>query len=111
MFTFSRDGGRTFARARAILHTAPTMFAIQTLERANGFPQIAVDPRSGRLHVTWSDYRNGDLDVFCSTSENEGKTWSPALRVNNDSPHNGADQFFQWMTVDPQDGSVNILFL
>ena len=40
------------------------MFAIDTLDRANGFPQIAIDPKSGRIYVTWSDYRNGDLDVF-----------------------------------------------
>ena len=110
MMTSSKDGGKTFARTRAILHPAPTMFAIQTLERANGFPQIAVDPRSGRLYVTWSDYRNGDLDVFCATSTGAGKTWSPAARVNNDSVHNGADQFFQWLAVDPQDGSANVLF-
>jgi hypothetical protein len=61
----SKDGGKTFSRARAVIHTAPIMFAVDTLERANGFPQIAIDPRSRRLYVTWSDYRNGDLDVFC----------------------------------------------
>jgi hypothetical protein len=110
MLTSSKDGGKTFTHARPVLHTAPTMFAIQTLERANGFPQIAVDPRSGRLYLTWSDYRNGDLDVFCATSTDAGKMWSPAVRVNNDSVHNGADQFFQWLAVDPRDGSVNVLF-
>ena len=108
--TSSRDGGKTFSRARAIIHTAPIMFAIQTLDRANGFPQIAIDPRSGRLYVTWSDYRNGDLDVFCATSMNKGRTWSAPVRVNNDPVHNGADQFFQWLAVDPVDGSANVLF-
>jgi hypothetical protein len=110
MFTSSRDGGRTFSRARAILHTAPIMFAIDTLDRANGFPQIAVDPKSKRLFVTWSDYRNGDIDVFVASSDDRGKHWSPAMRVNNDSIHNGAEQFFQWLAVDPIDGSVNAMF-
>src|ERR1700727_2969825 len=32
MLTSSRDGGQTFSRARPIIHTAPIMFAIQTLE-------------------------------------------------------------------------------
>src|SRR5580693_6983913 len=91
----SKDGGKTFSRARAIIHTAPIMFAVDTLERANGFPQIAIDPRSRRLYVTWSDYRNGDLDVFCSTSTDGGKKWSEPARVNNDPIHDGADQFFQ----------------
>jgi hypothetical protein len=106
----SRDGGKSFARARPILHTAPIMFAIDTLERANGFPQIAIDPRSRRLYVTWTDYRNGDLDAFCSTSTDGGKKWSEPTRVNNDALHNGADQFFQWMAVDPVDGSANVIF-
>jgi hypothetical protein len=110
MFTTSRDGGKSFSHARAIIHTAPIMFAMEALERANGFPQIAVDPKSKRLYVTWSDYRNGDIDVFLSSSENGGKRWSPAVRVNNDPVHDGADQFFQWLAVDPTDGSVNVMF-
>jgi len=108
--TSSRDGGKTFSRARAIIHTAPIMFAIQTLDRANGFPQIAIDPKSEPMYVTWSDYRNGDLDVFCATSSNQGRSWSAPVRVNNDAVHNGADQFFQWLAVDPVDGSASVLF-
>ena len=110
MFTSSRDGGKTFSRARAVIHTAPVMFAIETLDRANGFPQIGMDPKSGRLYVSWSDYRNGDLDVFVSRSDDRGKHWSAPTRVNNDPVHNGAEQFFQWLAVDPVDGSVSLLF-
>jgi len=113
VLTSSRDGGRHFSRSRTVIRTAPAMFAIQGVSRANGFPQIAVDPhtgRRGRLYVTWSDYRNGDLDVFCAASNNGGKSWSEPVRVNNDAVHNGADQYFQWMAVDPLDGSVNAVF-
>jgi hypothetical protein len=110
MLTSSRDGGQTFSHARAVIHTAPIMFAIQTLERANGFPQIAIDPKSKRLYITWSDYRNGDLDVFIASSDDGGKRWSEPVRVNNDPVHDGVEQFFQWLAVDPTDGSVNVLF-
>jgi hypothetical protein len=110
MLTTSRDGGKKFSRARAVIHTAPIMFAIDTLERANGFPQIGIDPKSKRLYVTWSDYRNGDLDIFVATSDDRGKHWSPPVRVNNDPVHDGADQFFQWLAVDPVDESVNVVF-
>ncbi len=110
MLTTSRDGGRTFSHASPVIHTAPIMFAIQTLERANGFPQIAIDPNSKRLYVTWSDYRNGDLDVFIAASDSGGKHWSAPVRVNNDPVHNGAEQFFQWLAVDPTDGSINVIF-
>jgi len=110
MLATSRDGGKSFSKARAIIHTAPIMFAIQTLERANGFPQIAIDPKSKRLYITWSDYRNGDLDVLISSSADGGKKWSEPIRVNDDPAHNGAEQFFQWLAVDPTDGSVDVLF-
>src|SRR5690349_13746918 len=110
MFAYSRDWGKSFSKARPIIHTAPIMFAIDTLDRANGFPQIAMDPKSKTLYVTWSDYRNGDLDIFVSSSSDGGKHWRPASRVNNDPVHNGAEQFFQWLAVDPVDGSVNVVF-
>src|SRR5258708_8517510 len=110
MLTSSHDGGKTFSHARPVIHTAPIMFAIQTLERANGFPQIAIDPKTKRLYVTWSDYRNGDLDVLLAMSDDGGKHWSAPARVNNDPVHNGAEQFFQWLAVDPTDGSVDVVF-
>lgn len=110
MLTSSRDGGKSFSRAKPAIHTAPTIFAVDTLERANGFPQIAIDPKTNHLYITWCDYRNGDLDVFISSSADKGKHWSPALRINDDTLHNGSEQFFQWLAVDPTDGSVNVLF-
>lgn len=110
----SRDGGRTFAPSRPIFDVGPPYFGgaggIPGLSRAMGFPQIGVDPRRGTLYVTWSDFRNGDVDVFLSRSADRGRTWSPPLRVNDDPVHDGADQFLQWMAVDPADGSVNVQF-
>ena len=109
-FTTSRDGGITFVPSRKILDTAPSYFTVEGVERSNGFPQIAVDVRTGRIFVTWADFRNGDVDVFCSTSMDQGRNWSRPVRVNNDALHNGADQFFQWLAVDPSDGSADVLF-
>ena len=114
-FTTSRDGGKTFAKVKDVIQSGPTMFAVQDFDRANGFPQIAVDARSGdhnhaHLYVTWSDTRNGDIDVFCARSVDGGKKWSAPVRVNSDTMHDGADQFFQWLTVDPVTGAVSILF-
>ncbi|HKS97451.1 MAG TPA: sialidase family protein [Terriglobia bacterium] len=110
VFTFSRDGGRSFVPPRCIVAVSPIMFHVQAVARANGFPVIAIDPRTGKLYVTWSDYRNGDVDVFCSASEDRGQTWSPAVRVNTDAVHDGADQFFHWLAVDPANGAVNVIF-
>ncbi len=109
----SQDGGKSFNSPRNIIHTAPAMFHLQSLSRGNGFPEIAIDPRPadrGRLYVAWSDYRNGDVDVFCLASGDRGRTWSPPVRVNSDPLHDGADQVFQWLAVDATDGSVNLIF-
>lgn len=110
VFTSSRDGGRTFERARNIIRTAPIMFHVEAVSRANGFPEIAIDPKTRRLYVTWSDYRNGEVDVFSSTSGDQGRTWSPALKVNSDPAHDGEDHFFQWLAVDPATGDDYVLF-
>jgi hypothetical protein len=50
------------------------------------------------------------MDVFCATSSDRGRNWSRAIRVNNDAVHNGADQFGQWLAVDPSDGSADVMF-
>jgi hypothetical protein len=114
VLTTSHDGGQKFSRTRNVIETAPIMFDVEAVARSNGFPQIGIDPRGGReggrLYVTWSDYRNGDVDVFCSSSRDHGKTWTAGVRVNTDPVHDGADQFFQWMAVDPADGSVDVVF-
>ena len=106
----SKDGGQTFSRSRTIVKTGPSYFTPSNVYRGNGFPEIGVDPRTNQLYVAWADYVNGDVDVFASTSKDRGKHWAPAVRVNNDPLHNGHDQFFQWLAVDPIDGSVNIVF-
>lgn len=113
VFTRSRDGGRSFEPSRDIIDIAPPYFEVSGVSRANGFPQIGIDPRAGsegRLYVTWSDYRNGDIDVFCVTSDNGGEDWSKPVRVNSDPIHNGADQFFQWLAVDPVGGDAYVVF-
>ncbi len=109
----SHDGGKTFSKSHSIIKTAPLYFAVAELDRANGFPQIAIDPRHGRkglLYVTWSDYRDGDIGVFCATSGDGGKSWSSPVRVNTNLPHDGTDQFFQWLAVDPATGAANVIF-
>jgi hypothetical protein len=107
-FTYSRNGGRSFAPSRSIVRIAPPYFQVADVSRANGFPQIGWS--KGVLYVTWSDYRHGDVDVFCITSRDRGRHWSRPVRVNNDPLHNGADQFFQWLAVDPAKGAAYVLF-
>jgi hypothetical protein len=114
VFTVSHDGGRHFAPSRSIVPVGPPYFGgatgIPGLARAMGFPQIGLDWRTGALYVTWSDFRNGDVDIFLSRSTDGGGTWSEALRVNDDPVHDGNDQFFQWLSVDPVRGDLYVQF-
>jgi hypothetical protein len=110
VFTTSRDGGKTFARSRRVIETAPPYFSIANFSRGNGFPNIAIEPKSHRLYVSWGDYRNGDIDIFVAASADRGKTWSAPTRVNDDPKHDGKDQFMQWIAVDPADGSAYVMF-
>jgi hypothetical protein len=63
------------------------------------------------VYINWIDERNGDTDVFVSSSRDGGVTWSAPARVNDDPRGNKRPQLFTWMAVDPSDGSVNIVFL
>lgn len=110
VFTYSKDGGRTFKKTRNVIDNAPIMFDVEGTMRSNGFPVIDMDHESGRLYVVWSDYRNGGVDVFCSTSVDRGKKWTPAVRINSDPIHDGADHFFQWLAVDQDTGAANVVF-
>jgi hypothetical protein len=117
-FTRSHDGGRSFEPSRVAIEVAPPYFGgaggIPGVSRVMGFPQIGVDARSekkgGALYLAWSDYRNGDVDVFCVSSTDHGRTWSKPVRVNSDPIHDGIDQFFQWMAVDSITGEVYVQF-
>jgi hypothetical protein len=114
----SRDGGKSFAPSRPVVNVAPPYFGgtggVGGISRVFGFPQIAVDARAGSsggtLYLSWSDYRNGDVDVFVAASRDRGRTWGTPLRVTTDSLHSGRDQFFQWLTVDPVNGDVYVQF-
>jgi len=110
VFAASHDGGQTFTPSRTIVKTGPSYFDPEQVFRGNGFPEIGIDPRNNQLFVSWSDYNNGDIDVFVASSKDRGKRWSDPVRVNNDALHNGYDQFFQWLAVDAVDGSVNLVF-
>jgi hypothetical protein len=114
VFTSSNDGGLRFAASHPVVSTGPPYFGeVPYVARVSGFPVLGMDVRKGhrgRLYLCWSDYTNGDVDVFIASSSDHGSTWSKPFRVNDDPVHNGKDQFFQWMAVDPVSGNVFVDF-
>ena len=85
--------------------------------RVNGLPSIAVDntngERRGWIYIVTGqkdlDPAGNDPDVILYRSMDDGLTWSPGIRVNQDTPNNGKTQFFPAIHVD-RFGAVNVIF-
>ncbi|MDQ2826133.1 MAG: glycoside hydrolase [Actinomycetota bacterium] len=102
----STDGGKTFGPNTEVdTDVLPTRrFLIYLPE----FPQIAAGSGDD-LYATWADGRNGDDDVFLRHSADGGRSWSAAVKVN-DNPADGTAQFLPKVAVAPG-GRVDVLFL
>ena len=113
-FNRSKDGGKTWMPKSKVIMAIPGGWnqEIPGVYRANGMPILLSDlsqgPNKGNLYLCWSDERNGDVDVFVSSSSDGGDHWSEAVRVNNDQ--GDAQQFFPWMTVDVVTGNLYAVF-
>ncbi|HUR25405.1 MAG TPA: sialidase family protein [Candidatus Thermoplasmatota archaeon] len=77
-------------------------------------PSVGVDrtggPNDGTLYAVVADDRNGDTDAFLHVSRDNGTTWDPAVRVNQDAVGNGMDLRMPELVVEP-DGSVSIVYM
>jgi hypothetical protein len=69
-------------------------------------------PHRGRVYLVYADRAAGtntnDTDIFLQYSDDQGKTWSPRLQVNDAVAGLGTSQFFPSMSVDPSNGAVVI---
>lgn len=111
----STDGGRTFGKdVKVADHVGGWDYPAPGLGRHNGLPVTGCDTSGGKfggsVYVCWLDRRHGDSDVFVAASRDGAKTWSEPVRVNDDPVKNGRDQLFGWMAIDPEDGSVNVVY-
>jgi len=114
-FDRSTDGGMSFGQDRVIADQPGGWdFGVAGIFRCNGLPITKADISHtafrGRIYVCWSDQRYGDTDVFLIHSDDDGLSWSPRIRVNDDPLGNGRDQFFPWIDVDAVTGKVYVVF-
>jgi hypothetical protein len=110
----STDGGITFGDDITVARIEPLPSPLPPTDfRVNSFPSIAVDitdgPYSGYIHIIWADYRYNDGDIYYTRSTDGGATWSDGVRINDDPVANGKDQFFPWISCDPQ-GNLHAFF-
>ena len=129
LFNASTDGGNTFFS----LNTAPGVdfnmhnyvgslsqpspaVLIRGIPRMNSHPVIDVDrstgPNRGRVYVVWAESTNRtDSDIFIKRFPPPGgekPLVTPAIRVNTVT---AGDQFFPWLSVDPNSGAVLVAYL
>lgn len=85
--------------------------------RANSFPYMDVDKtggsRNGYIYIVTTDKNlapaGSDPDIVLHRSTDNGTTWSPGVRVNQDPINNGRNQFFPAIEVD-DGGGVNVVY-
>lgn len=115
-FDRSLDGGKTWLGSDIQVATIYGGWAhdIPGINRANGMPVTSCDrsggEHNGRIYINWADQRNGveDTDIWLTYSDDQGSTWCPAMRVNDDKP--GKQQFFTWMDIDQSTGALYVIF-
>ena len=121
-FARSFDGGATFEpgirainNIRGIRNTG-----VNKDMRNNAFPSMAVDissgEYSGNIYVVWSNVgvpgvnTGNDVDVYMARSSDLGDTWSTPIRVNQDPINLGSKHYFPWITCDPENGILSVVF-
>jgi hypothetical protein len=87
--TRSSDRGQTW--------DDPTLLA-SALDASEPIPHY--DRDAGTFHVVYHDNRNGDLDVW-HTSSTDGTEWSEAVRLNDDLLENNIGQFYPQISQSP----------
>ncbi|MEM1322403.1 MAG: sialidase family protein [Bacteroidota bacterium] len=115
-FDRSTDGGQSWLAQDIVVAEQPGGWNMDVpgIGRTNGMPVTCADRSSskfrGRVYVCWADNRNGqeNTDIFLSSSNDAGQSWSKPLRVNQDQTQ--THQFFPWMAIDQSNGHIYIVY-
>ena len=124
-FSRSLDGGNTWDPGQRIQNNILGIRNMSTDDfhknmRVNSFPSMTVDisngPHRGDIYVVWSNIgvpginTGTGIDVYMIRSSDQGLTWSVPLRINQDTPGLGKQHFSPWITCDPVNGNLSVVF-
>jgi hypothetical protein len=121
-FALSRDGGATYEPSRRIITNIRGIRSSATSKnmRVVAFPVMAADisntSRRGTLYAVWTNRgapgvnTGNDIDGYLIKSTDHGATWSSPVRINQDAPNLGKQHFFQWITCDPANGNLSVIY-
>lgn len=102
----SSDGGRTF-RPGSVVDDA--VVPAERVMLVFTMPPPALIADGGHVCGAWTDARHGDADVLIRCSDNRGRSWSQARRVNDDAVGNGRSQYLPALSASA--GQVHAIFL
>ena len=116
-FNRSFDGGVSWDVQRTISQKTAAFdvgIPAESFRRALVYPACDADrsagPHRGRLSCSWMDLTPaGVTDIFISSSDDRGLTWSAVRPVTDQLPQL-VDRFNHWLAVDPVTGDVNVSF-
>ena len=121
-FAKSINGGSMFAPATRIISNIKGVRTTGTNKdiRVNSFPCMAVDESNGttrgNIYVVWANIgvpginNSADIDVYLIRSTDGGTTWSSPVKVNQDAGGAGKNHFFPWITCDPDNGNIAVIY-
>jgi BNR/Asp-box repeat len=105
----SRDGGKTWSAPSKIapIGTVAESADGKALRVGDYLPDLAVDPSSGALYVTWADGLGGSTNkIVLSRSTDGGQHWTAPMIVSH---HNSAQSFNDAVAVG-NDGEVGLIY-
>jgi hypothetical protein len=98
----SNDGGETWSKNRMV-YESPDGTVCECCH-----PSVAVDA-SGRICVMWRNSLDGNRDMYLSTSSDEGETFSPAIKLGENSwPLNACPMDGGGLAVSPSGTIVTV---
>lgn len=121
-FAKSLDGGATWQPATRVITNIRGIRTTTTSKnmRVNSFPVMAVDisggANNGTIYMVWTNIGvpginiNESIDVYMAKSTDQGATWSTPVRVNQDPYGQGKQHYFPWITCDPENGVLSVIF-
>ncbi len=123
-FAKSTDGGNTFSEPRIIQFynifgktkdisgggEPIYRHSVKGKVRAEAYPVVICDTTNGvnrgKIYLCWA--ADEIPNIYFSYSEDKGVTWSEPIFVSSDTTN---DQFWQWMSIDPKNGDLAIMYL
>jgi len=113
-YTRSADKGASFSAVRDIGRVVEIPYTLPNGQfRTPTMCDMDVDRsggnRSGSVYIAWPDYSSGDADILFVASYDNGDTWTPPARVNQDEVGNRCDQWFPAVCVG-SDGSFQAFY-